>query len=144
MAQNNIHHVDTEMSVVVTENVAKGLEAATEQHDAYDEETRKRLSRSITRKFDLRIMPVCTLMHFCSIIDRSNMGNASVLGMTDELKLSGIKLNIALSVFFATYITFEMYVLPAPPRLRGAAPGRLWLTMKFRLWTALQTWLCAE
>lgn len=38
----------------------------------------------------------------------SETGNANVLGMSEDVDLTGNKFNIALSVFFATYITFEM------------------------------------
>jgi hypothetical protein len=107
-------HADTPVYNDKDINVAKGLEAATEQVESYDEETRLRLSKAITRKFDLRIMPLCTMMQFCSIIDRSNMGNASVLGMNEDLQLTGYRLNISLSVFCATYIAFEMYDHPTP------------------------------
>jgi hypothetical protein len=67
-------------------NVAKGIEAAADQVDAIDSETRARLDKSITRKFDMRVLPLCTLMHLCSMIDRSNMGMqlTSGPGITSE------------------------------------------------------------
>ena len=39
---------------------------------------------------------------------RSNMGNARVLGMEDELELSGYRFNLALTAFFITYVLFEV------------------------------------
>ncbi|KAH8173617.1 major facilitator superfamily protein [Sarocladium implicatum] len=105
------------------DNVAKGLEAAADQVEGIDTETRNRLEKSINRKFDLRILPLCTLMHLCSMIDRSNMGNANVLGMSEDVDLTGNRFNIALSVFFATYITFE---IPANMALRRLGP-KYWL-----------------
>ena len=41
-------------------------------------------------------------------LHRSNMGNARVLGMEDELELTGYRFNLALTAFFITYVLFEV------------------------------------
>jgi hypothetical protein len=39
---------------------------------------------------------------------RSNMGNARVLGMANDLDLSGNRFSISLTTFFITYVLFEV------------------------------------
>ena len=40
-------------------------------------------------------------------IDRANIGNAKIEGMVEDLGMSGIQYNIALSLFFIPYILLE-------------------------------------
>lgn len=56
------------------DNVAKDLEAAAEQVEGIDVETRARFEKFIISILDMRILPLCPLMRLCSMIDRSNMG----------------------------------------------------------------------
>jgi hypothetical protein len=41
-------------------------------------------------------------------LDRTNLGNAKIAGMAEDLKLEGHRYNIALTVFFITYALFEV------------------------------------
>lgn len=41
-------------------------------------------------------------------IDRANIGNAKIEGLTDDLHLDGTKYNTCQSIFFVTYILFEI------------------------------------
>lgn len=86
----------------------KATEEAVEHVQGMPAEQRIELDRRLRRKFDLRVLPFCTLMHLCSMIDRANMGNAKVLGLQEDLGLTGNQFNIAMSVFYITYIVFEM------------------------------------
>lgn len=40
-------------------------------------------------------------------IDRANIGNAKIEGMVEDLGMTGIQYNIALSLFFIPYILLE-------------------------------------
>ena len=52
------------------------------------------LDRKITRKFDLHIVPWLFGLWLLAFIDRSNIGNARIDGLTQDLKLDGNKFNI--------------------------------------------------
>jgi len=52
------------------------------------------LRKKMVRKIDVRLVPVLALLYLFSHIDRANIGNAKIEGMTDDLKLDGIKYNI--------------------------------------------------
>ncbi|GAB5590705.1 hypothetical protein Unana1_05605 [Umbelopsis nana] len=79
----------------------------------------------IRRKYDLRILPIATFIYLMAFIDRSNMGNARVLGMTADLDLSGNRFNISLTAFFITYVLFEV---PTNILCKKFGP-RIWLAL---------------
>ncbi|KAG6004393.1 hypothetical protein E4U21_001113 [Claviceps maximensis] len=72
--------------------------------DGYDaqEESRIRL------KMDLALIPLVSLLYLLSFIDRSNIGNAKIAGLDKDLDLHGFDYNAALSVFYVSYIIFEI------------------------------------
>jgi hypothetical protein len=51
-----------------------------------------------------RILPVLALLFLCSFIDRTNVGNAKILGLEADLKINDHQYAIGLCVFYATYI----------------------------------------
>ncbi|KAM0808454.1 putative Major facilitator superfamily (MFS) profile domain-containing protein [Seiridium cardinale] len=71
---------------------------------SFSEEARKR----VIWKVDIRLIPMLTILHLISFLDRSNMGNAKIKGLDDELQLDGVKYNIALCIFFVPYILCEI------------------------------------
>lgn len=52
------------------------------------------------RKMDVRLIPMLALLYLLSFLDRGNIGNANIQGMSKTLRLSanGSQYNIALTV----------------------------------------------
>ncbi|KAK9448371.1 major facilitator superfamily domain-containing protein [Limtongia smithiae] len=94
-------HSETGFNNITSEDLA---EAAQKELDTIDPAERAR----IRRKFDYRVVPFGVLGYLVAYIDRSNAGNAKLLGLVDDLELTGNRFNIALSAFFVTYILFEV------------------------------------
>jgi hypothetical protein len=44
------------------------------------------------------------ILYLISHLDRANIGNAKIEGLTEDLGLSGIQYNIVLSIFFIPYV----------------------------------------
>ena len=66
--------------------------------EAYEQlEISPALDRAITRKFDTHILPLLFGLWLLAFIDRSNIGNARIDGLTTDLNLDGNKFNIALT-----------------------------------------------
>ncbi|KAK5076233.1 hypothetical protein LTR51_001913 [Lithohypha guttulata] len=63
--------------------------------------------KKLVRKIDLFLMPTIWLMYLLSYMDRTNIGNAKVAGMSDDLHLSSNQYSTALVVFFVGYVVFE-------------------------------------
>ncbi|KAJ7626338.1 MFS general substrate transporter [Mycena polygramma] len=62
-----------------------------------------RLDNAVRRKVDLRLIPLVTILYLCCFLDRSNLGNARIAGMAEDLKLSGMRYQLAAAAFFITY-----------------------------------------
>ncbi|KAI7515883.1 hypothetical protein KC331_g22270, partial [Hortaea werneckii] len=62
--------------------------------------------KRLIRKVDLRLIPLCGVMYCVSLLDRTNLSNAAIAGMTVELELttgSVDRYSIISLVFFITY-----------------------------------------
>ncbi|KAJ0302376.1 hypothetical protein Brms1b_012073 [Colletotrichum noveboracense] len=67
------------------------------------------LSKKLDRKFDYHIIPWLFGIWLFAFIDRSNIGNAKIDGLTEDLNIStGTKFNIALLVFYIPYILVDV------------------------------------
>ena len=100
----------------------------TEFYENYPEDGKRRM----VRKIDFRLVPVLALLYLMvsidnvvqsiatgsslltydtfstqAHIDRANIGNAKIEGMVEDLGMTGILYNIALSLFFIPYILLE-------------------------------------
>jgi hypothetical protein len=56
------------------------------------------------------ILPILALLFLCSFLDRTNVGNAKILGLEEDLSITDHQYDIGLAVFYLTYIC--RYVLP--------------------------------
>ena len=65
-------------------------------------------SRRITRKLDFHLLPWLFGLWFFAFLDRSNIGNAKITGLTEDLGLDGTKFNVALATFYILYILVDV------------------------------------
>ncbi|KAL6870369.1 major facilitator superfamily domain-containing protein [Trichoderma novae-zelandiae] len=96
-------------------------QAATDQYGealvAYDAVA----ERKLRLKIDLFIVPTVSLLYLFCFIDRSNIGNAKIAGLASDLGLRGNDYNAIISIFFISYIVFE---IPATLACKAVGPGR--------------------
>ncbi|KAJ3497241.1 hypothetical protein NLG97_g2054 [Lecanicillium saksenae] len=71
-------------------------------------------------KMDLFLIPLVSLIYLLAFIDRSNIGNAAIAGLLKDLDMHGFDLNVSLSIFFISYILFE---IPANLLCKWIGPG---------------------
>ncbi|KAK6213247.1 major facilitator superfamily transporter [Colletotrichum tabaci] len=93
-------------------------------------------SKLIT-KIDFRVIPFLCIMYLLAFLDRVNIANANVFGLSQELGLDGTLYNNALVVFFVPYILLE---IPSNILLKKFKP-HVWLSINmfgFGLVTMLQ------
>ncbi|KAI8145523.1 major facilitator superfamily domain-containing protein [Fennellomyces sp. T-0311] len=76
-------------------------------------------------RLDLRIVPFCGLLYLCSFLDRSNIGNAKIAGITEHLHITEDQYNVALSIFFVGYVIFE---IPSNLMLKKVGPN-IWIPL---------------
>ncbi|KAF2123503.1 MFS general substrate transporter, partial [Dothidotthia symphoricarpi CBS 119687] len=68
----------------------------------------------------LFVVPTVTLLYLFCFIDRSNIGNARLAGIEKDLGLVGYDYNTVLSIFYISYILFE---IPATLCCKVMGPG---------------------
>ncbi|KAI0043339.1 MFS general substrate transporter [Auriscalpium vulgare] len=95
----------------------------------------KEQEKQLYRKIDLRLMPILALMYLFSFLDRGNIGNAKLQGLTTQLHLVGNQYNIALTMYFVPYCLFEC---PANLVLKKFRPSR-WLPAITMVWGTVMT-----
>lgn len=72
------------------EHHEKNLENLTAEEDGGN----AALDRKITRKIDLRLLPLLVLAYTMTFLDRVNIGNARLWNMEDDLGMKGYDFNI--------------------------------------------------
>lgn len=111
--------MDSKDSISVTDKVAASQDVV-----PVDDSMRK-VERRLRTKIDFFVVPTVTLLYLLCFIDRTNigksistlhdapsiangLGNARLAGFEKDLKLVGYDYNTVLSVFYISYIMFEI------------------------------------
>ncbi|OMH82030.1 putative transporter [Zancudomyces culisetae] len=94
-------------------------------------DTEQKMAKSITRRLDIRLMPVLMLLYVGSYMDRSNIGAALVNGLRADLKLTKAEEALVTASFYIFYTTLE---LPANVILKKFRP-RYWFSLIAGLWS---------
>ncbi|KAH7169914.1 major facilitator superfamily domain-containing protein [Dactylonectria macrodidyma] len=74
----------------------------------------------LRRKIDLYIVPTVAIIYLFCFIDRANIGNARLAGFEADLNLTGFDYNQILSIFYVSYIVFE---IPSNLACKWIGPG---------------------
>ncbi|KAF4345856.1 putative MFS transporter [Fusarium beomiforme] len=78
-------------------------EGTAQQYDQSGPPIDEALESKLRWKMDLRILPTVTIIYY-----RANIGNAKIAGLEADLKMQGYDFNISLSIFYISYILFEI------------------------------------
>lgn len=93
--------------------------------------------KSILRKLDLRLLPAVGVLYLLSFLDRSNVANAKVEGLADDLNMTGNQYLTGLTLYFIGYVIFE---IPCNIILKRTSP-RVWLPTLTIVWGIVATLL---
>ena len=85
------------------------------------------------RTLDLRVTVVLGVLYLIGQIDRNNLGNANIAGMSRDLELSSTRYSIILLIIFLTYSTTQTITLIL---LRKFGP-RIFYTVSASAWGVL-------
>ncbi|KAF2843395.1 MFS general substrate transporter [Patellaria atrata CBS 101060] len=97
--------------------------SAPERTESKSVEKQKDRTVNIWLTYSVRILPILALLFLCSFLDRTNVGNAKIIGLEEDLNISDHQYNTGLAVFYATYIASE---LPSNLVLKKISP-KIWL-----------------
>lgn len=73
-----------------------------------------------------RVLPLVALLFLCSFLDRTNVGNAKIIGLEEDLGITDLQYTQGLAVFYATYIARLALLVPralATVQLTCGAPA---------------------
>ncbi|KAI9849907.1 MAG: hypothetical protein M1837_000121 [Sclerophora amabilis] len=120
-----IYASEQEEEMFRSDSDEKGVGTINGQRGGNDAMTKERqaMARRILLKTDFRVLPILALLFLCSFLDRTNVGNAKILGLETDLGLNDHQYHNGLTVFYATYIASE---LPSNLVLKKVSP-RIWL-----------------
>lgn len=91
--------------------------------------------KKLLRKLDFNLIPMVSVLYLLAFLDRGNIGNAKIEGLTEDLKLEGNQYNIALTTFFISYCVFEV---PSNMMLKKLRPS-IWLPTIMIAWGIVMT-----
>ncbi|KAF9354938.1 hypothetical protein BGX26_007190 [Mortierella sp. AD094] len=113
------------------------VDAELEQEEVFDPNSEE--VRKVRWKVDKRLVPLLSLLYLCSFLDRTNIGNAKVANLEEDLNLRSGVYNVALSVFFIGYIIGE---IPANMALKTVGP-RIWIPIVMFCWGTVSVCMAA-
>ncbi|KAI0407240.1 MFS transporter [Xylaria palmicola] len=76
--------------------------------------------RKLRLKLDYMVVPTVSILYLFCFIDRANIGNARLAGFEKDLGLTGDGYNTVLSIFYVSYIIFE---IPSNLACKWIGPG---------------------
>ncbi|OAQ97295.1 hypothetical protein LLEC1_00064 [Akanthomyces lecanii] len=124
MAQKRSAHGDTTPDC--TTDLSDGIEFAEEINES-----------KLLRKIDRHLLPAVGILYLLSFLDRSNVGNARIEGMLNDLRITGNQYLTGLTVYFIGYVLFE---IPCNIVLKRTTP-RIWLPTLTVAWGVVATLL---
>ncbi|KAI4139435.1 MAG: hypothetical protein LQ341_004223 [Variospora aurantia] len=126
------HHDDSPVAARLPASDEKGVVVDAESAGA---DTSGVDPKKVLLKMDLRLIPMLALLYLLSFLDRGNIGNARIEGLTETLNMTGPQYNWTLTVFFFTYCAFEV---PSNLLLKRLRPS-IWLPSIMVAWGTVMT-----
>ncbi|OCK74042.1 MFS transporter [Lepidopterella palustris CBS 459.81] len=91
--------------------------AALSSDSEVDEATSSINEKALLRKLDLKLLPAVTILYLLSFLDRSNVANARLEGLTTDLHMTGNQYLTGLTLYFIGYIPCNIVLKRTTPRL---------------------------
>ena len=114
---------------------ALGLDDLPDPDEGKSDEEKMKLDRALVWKVDKWLIPWLSLLYLLSFLDRTNIGNARLAGMEDDLNMSGRDYNLSLTIFFVSYALFEPMT---GPLIKKMTP-RVYFTLIILSWGLIMT-----
>lgn len=104
----NLSDNDTEKATELQQNYVGTLRDLPPDPDAHlSESERALIDRKLVWKLDLVMIPWLSLLYLLAFLDRTNIGNAKIAGLGEDLHMNTQQYNDTLTIFFISYALFE-------------------------------------
>ncbi|KAM5387761.1 hypothetical protein ACJA88_001021 [Fusarium oxysporum] len=71
------------------------------------EEEAREAEKKLLRKIDMKLVPWLCLLYLICFLDRTNIGNAKIAGLLDDVHMDTHHFNLTLTIFYISYAVFE-------------------------------------
>lgn len=129
MAESN-KEVDFASTPEKAKTISPTASTLADEHNGINE-------KALLRKLDMRLLPPLTILYLLSFLDRSNVGNARLEGLTTDINMTGNQYLTGLTLYFIGYVLFEV---PCNIVLKKTTP-RIWLPTLTLVWGIVATLL---
>ncbi|KAK6078973.1 transporter-like protein [Seiridium cupressi] len=97
------------ISVTELEKTSSSMEESTSwESDVTNAKAERKLLLKIDFPLPKDVYPILFVIYMLSFLDRININNARIQGLSEDLDISGNKFNIALFIYFVPYIFLEV------------------------------------
>jgi len=131
MTKPDNNEKNIKLKVIKTNYIEAEINGKTIEQGISDDPDDKKL----LQKLDRHLIPTMTLLYLLSYLDRVNIGQAKLDGLMESIHLTSAQYNACLSVFFATYVAFE---IPSNLILKRLRPSR-WIPLIMITWGIIMT-----
>ncbi|GEQ67975.1 hypothetical protein JCM33374_g1641 [Metschnikowia sp. JCM 33374] len=102
----------------------------------YTDEEIDEMHIKITRKVDIRLIPMLVLLYIMNYLDRNNIASARLGGLESDLGLTGNQYQICISILFVGYILMQ---IPANMFLNKFRRPSMFITFIMVAWGTIST-----
>ncbi|KAM9897139.1 hypothetical protein OXX79_007058 [Metschnikowia pulcherrima] len=102
----------------------------------YTDEEIDEMHVKITRKVDIRLLPMLVLLYILNYLDRNNIASARLGGMESDLGLKGNQYQVCISILFVGYILMQ---IPANMFLNKFKRPSVFITVIMVSWGTVST-----
>ncbi|CAG8829227.1 14580_t:CDS:10, partial [Gigaspora margarita] len=108
---------------------------STTNDDDFPQQTLQPLvdKKKLIRKIDFRLLLTLVVMYGLACLDRTNIGNARLAGLENNLGLYGNQFQISLAVFYIGYVLFE---IPSNMVIKKFTPSK-WIPALMVVWSVV-------
>ncbi|ORY01031.1 major facilitator superfamily domain-containing protein [Clohesyomyces aquaticus] len=92
------------------------------------------LEKRVRRKLDTHVLPLVMALYLLAFLDRSNIGNARIAGLSKDLHVTSSRYDWLLTIFYISYILFEPLAL-----MWKILPPHIWATFCVFGWGLVST-----
>ncbi|PKY03109.1 MFS general substrate transporter [Aspergillus campestris IBT 28561] len=92
------------------------------------------IEKRVLRKLDWRVPTLLGFLYLLSLLDRSNIGNAKIAGMKEDLQLDSQRYSWLLTIFYIAYTVFEFAAL-----MWKVMPPHQWAAITVMAWGIVAT-----
>ncbi|PYI04737.1 MFS general substrate transporter [Aspergillus sclerotiicarbonarius CBS 121057] len=131
--------IDPKASSLHVESAAKPLDRIDESFEGLSNEEERALEKRLVRKIDLHLISSLFLLFIFNILDRSNIANARLGGLQEDLGLSDTQYQTAVAIMFVGYLLGQV---PSNILLTRLKPSRYLPTAIF-IWGGMSICMAA-